>query len=95
VSLALSALLLACAAALGVALGAAHFVTLRLNTRLYLGGGPLWRGLALHGLRLGATGAAFGLAARTGGAAVLVAVLGGFLLARWGLVAPPASGEGP
>jgi len=68
-------------AIIGCILGTAWFGTLRINTRLYLAGGALWRPVLLQLLRLAAVGATFTALARQDALAVLMA-LAGFLAAR-------------
>jgi F1F0 ATPase subunit 2 len=68
-------------AVLGVAVGVLHFRGLRETTRLYLGGGPKARPIALHALRVIVTAAVFvGIAQR--GAVALLAAFAGFVAAR-------------
>lgn len=68
-------------AALGLALGFAFFVSLRINVGLYLGGGGWTAPLGLHLVRITVAAVAFWLAARQG-AVPLVAMLAGFVAAR-------------
>ena len=51
------------AAPLGAALGFAYFHALRLNARLYVTGGPLWRPVVLHLVRIAGAVSAFVLIA--------------------------------
>jgi F1F0 ATPase subunit 2 len=71
---------LAAYAVAGLALGAASFASLRLNTDLYVGGG-LWRPIALHLLRLAVVTAVLVFAALKG-AGPLLAVAAGLVIAR-------------
>jgi F1F0 ATPase subunit 2 len=64
----------------GLALGAASFASLKLNTDLYLGG-RLWRPIALHILRLAIVTAALAFAALQG-AGPLLAAAAGLVIAR-------------
>jgi F1F0 ATPase subunit 2 len=65
----------------GLALGAASFAALRLNTALYVAG-DVWRSLALHFARLALVVAGLVLAAREG-AGPLLAGAAGLVVARW------------
>jgi len=75
------------AALLGAALGFAYFRALRLNARLYVIGGPLWRPVVLHLARIAGVVSAFVLIAPFGVGALLGA-LAGFVAARFVLVRP-------
>ncbi|MBL6752093.1 MAG: hypothetical protein ISP90_16350 [Nevskia sp.] len=66
-------------AALGVALGLAHFGLLRWNLSLYLRG--QWRGIGMQVLRFAAVASAFALLARSGAWPLLLG-LSGFMLGR-------------
>jgi F1F0 ATPase subunit 2 len=79
------------AALLGAALGFAYFSALRLNARLYLAEGPLWRPVVLHLLRIVGVVSAFVLIAPYGAGALLGA-LAGFVVMRFVLVRPERSG---
>jgi F1F0 ATPase subunit 2 len=68
-------------AAVGLALGLAHFHGLRKDTRRYLARGMSLGAVALHAARILASVAVLVLVARSG-AIPLVAALGGFLAAR-------------
>ena len=76
-------------AVLGAAMAGLHFYLLRVNSRLYLDGGPWWKPVALHIARMAATVAGFAALAAAGAGAVLAA-FGGFLLARAALIRPMA-----
>lgn len=76
-------------AVLGAAMAGLHLGLLRLNTRLYLDGGPWWQPAALHLGRMAVTIAGFALVATAGAGAVLAA-FGGFLVARATLIRPMA-----
>lgn len=65
----------------GTALGAAYVRLLALNVALYAGSGPWRRALLLHAARLAMVGLAMWAAALVG-AVVLLALLGGFVVAR-------------
>jgi hypothetical protein len=66
----------------GVAGGTAHFVLLRWNTRLYLGGGSVGRALGVQALRMVVTALLLAFAAWHGGALPLLLATIGVLLAR-------------
>ncbi|MCW3476415.1 N-ATPase subunit AtpR [Limobrevibacterium gyesilva] len=66
---------------LGLLAGAAHFLALRENTRLYLEGRRHWLALAVQLARLTASSILFVLASLQGTGPLLAAALG-FLLAR-------------
>jgi F1F0 ATPase subunit 2 len=68
-------------AAVGLALGLAHFHGLRRDTRRYLAQGMSAGAIALHATRILASVAVLVFIARSG-AIPLVAALGGFLAAR-------------
>ena len=74
-------------ALLGAALGFAYFRALRLNARLYVAGGPLWRPVALHLVRIVGVVSTFVLISLHGAGALLGA-LAGFLAARLIVVRP-------
>jgi len=71
--------------ALGIALGYAHFRSLRWNLKLYTQHSPTWLSAGTHVLRLLLIAAAFVLVARQG-ALPLLACLAGLLIARSGLI---------
>lgn len=77
----MTALALALAFVLGIALGVAYFTALRWNVQLYLIAGRRGAGIALHVARLAAVVAALWLASRAG-AGPLLAMAGGLLIAR-------------
>ncbi len=60
----------------GLAGGTAHFALLRWNTRLYLAGGSVARGLGVQLLRLAGTTALLAFAAWHGALALLLAAIG-------------------
>jgi F1F0 ATPase subunit 2 len=70
----------------GLALGAMHFLALRLNTMLYLAPERRGRALALHALRMALIVAALLVVARLG-AAALVAAFVGLIAARYAVAA--------
>jgi F1F0 ATPase subunit 2 len=72
-------------ALLGAALGFAYFRALRLSARLYVAGGPMWRPVVLHVVRIVGVVAAFVLIAPHGAGALLGA-LAGFVAARFVVV---------
>jgi hypothetical protein len=76
-----AALPLAAALPYGFAVGVAYLLALRLNTRLYLANGPLWRPIVLMPVRLLGSVALLGAVVPWGWGPTLVA-LGGFALAR-------------
>jgi hypothetical protein len=65
----------------GVAGGTAHFALLRWNTRLYLAGGSMMRGLGAQMLRLAGTTLLLAFAAWHGALPLLLAAIG-VVLAR-------------
>ena len=69
-------------AGLGLVLGLGYFRALRANIRMYLEGGRPWQAAGVLALRLGGAAVAFWLASRWGAAAA-IAMLGGFLVARF------------
>lgn len=75
----------------GLAVGAASFAALRLNTSLYLGGG-LWRPIGLHLGRLAIVAGALVWAAHQG-PGPLIASAAGLVLAR--PIAVPMFGRAP
>ena len=77
-------------APLGAALGFAYFHALRLNARLYVTGGPLWRPVVLHLVRIVGVVLSFVLIAPFGAGALLGA-LAGFVAARLIVVRPERS----
>ena len=79
--------LLAAFILLGGIAGAGFFLSLRRIVNRYLQGGPAWRPAVLQALRLLLLGGLFWLAARHG-AAALLSMLGGFVLARLAVVRP-------
>jgi hypothetical protein len=79
--------------ALGAAMAAVYLCLLRVNTRLYLEGGPWWKPILLHLGRVAVMIAGFWGAA-TGGAGAVLAAFGGFLLARAALIRPMARFHG-
>jgi hypothetical protein len=74
-------------AALGAALGLAHFALLRLNVHLYLRGGSAVSPVALHVTRLACIGTAF-LAISPRGPAALLSALAGFSVVRFAVARP-------
>ena len=72
---------------LGAAMGGLYLYLLRVNTCLYLGGGPWWQPIALHLARMAVVIAGFAAIAAAGAGAVLAA-FAGFLLARTALIRP-------
>lgn len=68
-------------AAIGGALGAASFLLLRVNARLYLETTAVWRPVALQLLRLALLGLILAVIAHAG-AFPLLSALAGFLIAR-------------
>ena len=65
----------------GLAVGVAYLLALRVNARLYLESGPLWRPIGLMVARLAGSVALLGAVVPWGWAPTLVA-LAGFTLAR-------------
>jgi len=76
-------------AVLGAAMAGLYLCLLRVNTRLYLDGGPWWKPILLHLGRMAVMIVGFAAAA-TGGAGAVLAAFGGFLLARAALIRPMA-----
>jgi F1F0 ATPase subunit 2 len=72
----MTAIAIAVAFGVGLALGVAYFTALRWNVRLYLTPGGRAAGIALHVGRLAAVTAVLWLAARAGAAPLLAVALG-------------------
>lgn len=75
-------------APVGVALGLAFFLSLRVNARLYVTGKSVGMAIAIHLTRIVGAAVAFGLVA-TQGAGALLGAFAGFLLARLVVARPP------
>lgn len=76
--------------AFGITAGAFHFALLRWNAALYLGGGGIWRAVAMQAARLGVVAGLLAFAV-THGAMPLLSTTLGVLIARHFVVRRMAS----